>query len=663
MKNKSVVFFVCMLMITTGVIPVSSTISQNDEKKSSPLEIPNSHIIENIPYVNQGDSYYCPYASITMIFQYYGINTSLFEVLFNSGVGYSIGYKITKPCFGFAGYIMSQGYKDRQFLANIYGLKYSYWKCDDKSLSEDSKWQLYWTCIKENISKDIPVATWVWMDELPYYKNQSIDHEILLVGYNETNNSVCVHDSYVNFYNASISGTYIYIPIDCIKKSQNFLFDKYLFEIFEKTANSPLSKKEAFELAHSRNIQRMKGDANVYDKDFIKTELGIHIFGVYALKFIQHSYKMRNILLRNLMGKITGIDKIRLLANYSWWNYYEKHNMSQYLIENADLYANAKYEADMLENESNNWFFLYYKNIELSSIPIFRIPAQLSVVKEIRNTLDVIISIEKDIITNHLINKVRANGNTQYVGGSGPGNYTKIQDAIDHSSDRDIVFVYDDSSPYYENLIIDKQISLIGEDKETTIIDGTRSDSVIYILKDNVSIASFTVQNGSRDDYRRAGIEIYSCNNRIIGNIITNNLNGIHSLFAGVLNNEGNNTFIDNIVIANDLDAFCFHNSHNLIQHNLIENNEGGIELWINSIGNTIEKNNFINNTYNAILCYSSFNRWKNNYWDDWIGLKNPLMKLCPKVIVKKIILYNKIRFIPWFNFDWHPAQEPYTIT
>ena len=225
------------------------------------------------------------------------------------------------------------------------------------------------------------------------------------------------------------------------------------------------------------------------------------------------------------------------------------------------------------------------------------------------------------------------------------------------------IFVYDESSPYYENLIIDKQISLIGGDKETTIIDGTRSDSVIYILKDNVSIASFTVQNGSRDDYRRAGIEIYSCNNRIIGNIITNNLNGIHSLFAGVLNDEGNNTFIDNLVIGNDLDAFCFHNSHNLIQHNLIENNEGGIELWINSIGNTIEKNNFINNTYNAILCYSSFNRWKNNYWDDWIGLRNPLMKLCPKVIVKKIILFNKIRFIPWFNFDWHPAQEPYTIT
>jgi hypothetical protein len=125
MKNKSVVFFVCMLMITTGVIPVSSTISQNDEKKSSPLEIPDSHIIENVPYVSQGDTWYCAFATATMIFQYYGINTSLFEVLFNSGVGYSAGYQITWPCVISPGAFLCQITKDRQFLADIYGLNVS----------------------------------------------------------------------------------------------------------------------------------------------------------------------------------------------------------------------------------------------------------------------------------------------------------------------------------------------------------------------------------------------------------------------------------------------------------------------------------------------------------------------------------------------------------
>jgi parallel beta-helix repeat protein len=224
------------------------------------------------------------------------------------------------------------------------------------------------------------------------------------------------------------------------------------------------------------------------------------------------------------------------------------------------------------------------------------------------------------------------------------------------------VFVYDDSSPYYENLIIYKQIYLIGEAKETTIIDGTRSDSVIYIIKDNVSIRGFTVQNGSRDDYRRAGIEFYSCNISIIGNIITNNLIGIHSLFAGAMNHAGKNTFRDNHVIGNDLDAFCIHSSHNIIQHNHIEDNKGGISLFINCVDNTVEENNFINNTNNAAFCYSRFNRWKNNYWDDWIGLTHPLLKLCPKIIIKKIAINQNFTSLPWFNFDWHPAQEPYDI-
>jgi hypothetical protein len=41
-------------------------------------------------------------------------------------------------------------------------------------------------------------------------------------------------------------------------------------------------------------------------------------------------------------------------------------------------------------------------------------------------------------------------GNWLYVGGSGPGNYTHIQDAINDSSDGDTVFVH--SGIYYENI-------------------------------------------------------------------------------------------------------------------------------------------------------------------------------------------------------------------
>jgi len=63
------------------------------------------------------------------------------------------------------------------------------------------------------------------------------------------------------------------------------------------------------------------------------------------------------------------------------------------------------------------------------------------------------------------------NGNTLYVGGTGEGNYTRIQDAINDANDGDTIFVYDDSSPYEGFGISDKSVNLVGENKNTTIID------------------------------------------------------------------------------------------------------------------------------------------------------------------------------------------------
>jgi len=72
--------------------------------------------------------------------------------------------------------------------------------------------------------------------------------------------------------------------------------------------------------------------------------------------------------------------------------------------------------------------------------------------------------------------------NTLYVGGRGPGNYTRIQDAINNASNGDKVFVYDESSPYYEKVKINKAIQLVGENQQTTVIDG-RDFNFQYLLR------------------------------------------------------------------------------------------------------------------------------------------------------------------------------------
>jgi len=88
-------------------------------------------------------------------------------------------------------------------------------------------------------------------------------------------------------------------------------------------------------------------------------------------------------------------------------------------------------------------------------------------------------------------------GSILYVGGSGPGNYSGIQNAIDNASDGDTVFVYDDSSPYYENIVVEKNVTLMGEQQESTIIDGGNSDTTVIIGNGMVEFRSFTVQNGN----------------------------------------------------------------------------------------------------------------------------------------------------------------------
>jgi|GEM_PF-838341 len=84
-------------------------------------------------------------------------------------------------------------------------------------------------------------------------------------------------------------------------------------------------------------------------------------------------------------------------------------------------------------------------------------------------------------------------GTTLYVGGSGPGNYSNIQDAIDDASDGYAVYVY--SGTYYENIVIDKSINLTGENVKTTIIYGNGIGDVIKVTDDKVNISGFTIRN------------------------------------------------------------------------------------------------------------------------------------------------------------------------
>lgn len=145
--------------------------------------------------------------------------------------------------------------------------------------------------------------------------------------------------------------------------------------------------------------------------------------------------------------------------------------------------------------------------------------------------------------------------NILFVGGSKPGNYTSIQDAIDNATDGDTIFVY--NGTYHENIIIHTSVNITGEDKNSTIIDGLNSGDTIRIETNNVYLSNFTVK--------------------------TNYPHGNGLIFSGENNTVDNSIFIG----SNDISAQCHWDNNTLI------NNYFHAIVIIGSNNNRIISNDF----------------------------------------------------------------------
>jgi parallel beta-helix repeat protein len=218
-----------------------------------------------------------------------------------------------------------------------------------------------------------------------------------------------------------------------------------------------------------------------------------------------------------------------------------------------------------------------------------------------------------------------------------PYDYINIQEAINAANAGDTIRV--SAGVYYEHVVVNKSISLIGENSSSTIIDGNGTANVLLVVADNVLVTGFKIMNGD------VGIWVNGSNCTIVSNNIMANGGYLHGdgiyLDHSLDTKVYNNTITDN---GGSMDGDlawgsginCHYSMYSTVEYNSISSNiAGGILLMANysvvkqnNVTDTgpggitvsegwydnIADNMAIGNTNTGInLVYSSHNVVKNN--------------------------------------------------
>jgi parallel beta-helix repeat protein len=174
-----------------------------------------------------------------------------------------------------------------------------------------------------------------------------------------------------------------------------------------------------------------------------------------------------------------------------------------------------------------------------------------------------------------------------------PDQYPTIQAAINAAHDGDTIMVA--AKTYYERIVVNKTVNLLGENCKTTIIDGSKGGIVVNITVSGVQLKGFTIRNGG--SYAGIWVERPSgsttINIFIEGDIFTGNYIGVLLSRCRYIEIK-NNTFV-----SNQYGIRTTYSSFNTIRNNTISSSLFyGIHLHSYSEYNDIILNTLQNNKY-----------------------------------------------------------------
>ena len=198
-----------------------------------------------------------------------------------------------------------------------------------------------------------------------------------------------------------------------------------------------------------------------------------------------------------------------------------------------------------------------------------------------------------------------------------------IQEAINNAADGQTILIKKGQYDIEYAIIVNKTVTLVGEQTNETIIDGQATATLILsILANEAKIQNLTVRNCATYGYgihikNAIKVKIQNCN--------------IQNCSKGVILTNSTNCELSRNLIADSKEYgiyFPTNSSYNLVFWNNIKNNSQAVTIGnINCKNNTFYQNNFIQNPTQTSGFGIPNNLWDNeypaggNYWSSYTGI------------------------------------------
>ena len=205
-----------------------------------------------------------------------------------------------------------------------------------------------------------------------------------------------------------------------------------------------------------------------------------------------------------------------------------------------------------------------------------------------------------------------------------PEGFPTIQAAINNAEVGDTVLV--SAGTYYERVVVNRTITLLGEGREKTVLDGENAlVTIIKITADDVEVSGFQLRKTGWG-WGRAGVEVYGADNctvtdnllyhtahqiridksqgtKVIGNTITAPSHPFPQSAYGIRVENSKDCLIEGNAVSNNIGGIHLQNATGCtIIGNHVSQNGQGIRLYSPCQDNRIIANTVFNNSYDGMI-------------------------------------------------------------